>query len=1317
MTAPGRVASLPLPCLRFRPPMWVAWLLVCVVAGPAFRASAHERGMPLVQSFNRLEYKANVQFHAPLQSARGLLYFGNQQGVLEYDGTSWRILKLPFSYIRAMAEGSGDRIYLGDDGELGYIDPPVSGDVIYHSLLDRLPPGFGELGRVQRIVRQDDAIWFVLADRLLRWRDDAFTVFPPADDARIRDLATQGDIVWLSTGEGLQRLAVGSDRFEVVGPATDQAQWLVAAPDASPTVVAADGRVYSILPDGTLELRPHDAADLLASTRVLTARRLVSGELALGTEAEGVVVLDARGRLKLHLTTTNGLPHPTVLGLAEDHIGNLWVSTNSGPARVNWRSAATVFDHQRSGITDARGQDIVRHDGILFYLSADGLYRLIPSDDASRPARFERDERVDVQAKLSSLLSHPRAGLLLATARGVERLRSDGLELVQAVPGGLVGLSASAQEPGRIYFAAPGGIGTGVFDAAGDWQDEGLIPGVDAECYDVIEDADGSLWTGTVSKGIFRFRRPASARDWRQPEVTHFTTADGLPEGHGLVFLWPSPFGLLFDTAAGIYRFDATTERFNAAVDLTAFTSQSILLNPIAAGAPHEIWTNGLGTDYRTKEVPYPMLRIRRSPETGGALEITPAPPAIHALFVGSAARRFYWEPGETGAGVLWAKGEASLIRVDLAEYRPVPLTNPPLIRNLEAEGGPIPLPHGFPADARISLRYSREPITVTYASGQFQPGVVERFQTRLVGYNDQWSPITAKTEVAYTNLEGGPFRFEVRNVDPQGRPSEASSLVFSVAPPWQRSPAAYALYIVLAIGVVFALVRWRLAAAARENQRLERLVAARTAELAEAKESAESANRAKSTFLANMSHELRTPLNGIIGYAQVLLKSPRIAPEDRERIRVVDRSGEHLLRMINEVLDLSKIEAGKVELHVAPLHLPELIEDVSAGIAARAQAKRLNFRSVLPADLPELVIGDGQKLRQILDNLLGNAVKFTAAGEVTLRVVPAPAHADNPVHDERHWLTFEISDTGPGLTADELTHIFEPFRQADTTVASEAGTGLGLPIAQRFARLMDSRIEAESRPGHGSTFRFTLGFELLALRSPRRTAPSSSPVGYAGPRRRILVVDDVATNRDLLIDLLTPLGFAVDAAADGAAALAQIARAAPDLVLLDLRMPGMDGFALARRIRPAGATATDAPGPRLIAMSASVLGFNRNDAFAAGCDDFLPKPFREADLIERIGRVLRLEWTWPGPSHETPVVAATEAGIPDVAVVEALAVCARRGDVFGLRAAIKAHRPAHPAANAWFDRIEHLTKAFQMDRIRQELDRAATADQAAPHE
>ncbi|MDN5849960.1 MAG: ATP-binding protein [Nitrococcus sp.] len=390
------------------------------------------------------------------------------------------------------------------------------------------------------------------------------------------------------------------------------------------------------------------------------------------------------------------------------------------------------------------------------------------------------------------------------------------------------------------------------------------------------------------------------------------------------------------------------------------------------------------------------------------------------------------------------------------------------------------------------------------------------------------------------------------------------------------------------------------------------------------AKEAAEAANRAKSEFLANMSHELRTPLNGILGYAQLLSRDPTLAETHRNHVQVMQRSGEHLLVLINDILDLARVESRKLELVVADFELRGLLQAVVRESEIKAAQKRLSFASVLDPELPVVASTDEHKLRQVLSNLIGNAIKFTQVGDVQLTV----DRKDDQV-------LFAVSDTGCGMKPDDLKLLFQPFQQVGEHKQGREGTGLGLAISHAMVEVLGGSLHVESELGRGSRFWFAIPLPESVVALVR---PGSQPdvVGYHGPRRRVLVVDDVEVNRVVLTDMLKPLGFEVSEAQHGLAAIEVAGAFKPHLILMDLRMPVMDGLEATRRIRQTDALKEII----IIPISASAYAHHHSQCLAAGANDFLPKPFRQEALLELLRLHLHLKFIY-----------AAQAGAPSALV------------------------------------------------------------------
>lgn len=415
------------------------------------------------------------------------------------------------------------------------------------------------------------------------------------------------------------------------------------------------------------------------------------------------------------------------------------------------------------------------------------------------------------------------------------------------------------------------------------------------------------------------------------------------------------------------------------------------------------------------------------------------------------------------------------------------------------------------------------------------------------------------------------------------------------------------------------------------QAQLLEGRVRERTAQLEQAKEKADAANAAKSNFIASMSHELRTPLNAILGFAQIMTRSQTLPPEQQENIGIISRSGEHLLTLINNILDLSKIEAGKISLNETNFDLYRLLSDIEDMLGLKAAQKGLQLLVEYSPDLPQYIRTDLVKLRQVLINLTNNALKFTETGRVLVRVA-SRSRAENP-----GLITFEVEDTGVGIAPEELNHLFEAFSQTTTGKQAQEGTGLGLAIARSFVQLMGGEITVRSELGRGTTFQFEIRATVVAPHQVKTDKPLRRAIALepGQPRYRILIVDDKPLNRKLLIALLSPFGFDLQEASNGQEAIEVWQSWQPHLIWMDMRMPVMDGYEATKQIK----ARTSGQGTVIVALTASMLEDEMAVVRRAGCDDFMRKPFRDEEILQMMHQHLGVRYVYESaPDCDRPV-------------------------------------------------------------------------------
>jgi signal transduction histidine kinase/CheY-like chemotaxis protein/streptogramin lyase len=548
------------------------------------------------------------------------------------------------------------------------------------------------------------------------------------------------------------------------------------------------------------------------------------------------------------------------------------------------------------------------------------------------------------------------------------------------------------------------------------------------------------------------------------------------------------------------------------------------------------------------------------------------------------------------------------------------------------------------------------------------------------------WSPFFHQVNKSFAELPSGDHTFEVkaRDLDFNEDPTPATVHLYVIPPVWQQT---WFIGLMSILCVAIGIQSGRVIRRDRRLQESNRQLHLQTDELAAANRQIQEANRLKSQFLANMSHELRTPLNAIMGFAQLMTRDRTLTSGQRENLSVIGRSGEHLLALINDVLDMSKIEAGQTTLNEAAFDLYRLIDDLEGMFKLRTDSKALALVFERAADVPQYVHADENKLRQVLINLLGNAIKFTETGQIGLRVTS----------DELRLL-FEVEDTGPGIAPEEQAVLFDAFVQTTAGLHVQEGTGLGLPISREFVRLIGGEISIISQIGSGSQFKFDIPITLTVADLVVAAGPTRRVAGLEPnqPVYRILIVEDRLENRRLLSLLLRPLGFEVQEAANGQEAVEMWERWEPHFIWMDMRMPVMDGYEATRQIK----AKLRGQATVIVALTASAFEEQRAEVLSAGCDGFVRKPFKENELFETMAKHLGVRFIY----EDEPADQIVKASI--VLNEDALAAFPKEWVARVFQAASQADAEQidvlldEMGDDALADALRKLVNDFQFDRV-----------------
>ena len=1268
--------------------------LTLLIIHDAKAQKLYELGRPLYQFFSTREYGGDNQNWSAVQDREGLVFFGNNSSVLDYDGQRWDHIPVAGGFsIAGLAIDSTGAIWVGGSGKLGNLVRDgnrfrfvsVKADV-------HLPT---ELGGVLDLVCCGKAEFVRTQRALLVCQNGSWDAIPwPHGNGLDYIVSATADRVFASAKNDPLYEIVGERLVPLVDDPRLRSTIVYRVLEPTPGLIlllTKEHGIFRLKPNGIEPFRT-DIDPILEGFGIQWATCLPGPYVAVAIEQHGVALLNEAGELCSVLFENSGLPDPNILNLAPDRAGGLWICGNAGLTRVEMMPGISFFDSQ-NGLPLSAVFNLKRFRGRMYAATWAGLFELQKADANALPSNFRK-----IPGATSPISTFADAGaeLLAGGWKGLFSFNGTELKQLPLPIDRICSLKRSEHIPGRIYVASEEGLAAISRNGDG-WHIDGTLGAFGGEVTDMIEGGADELFVSTLNRGFFRVKLQAeSAQVFNSAGVISLAGAKGAPqisEFDSLIKLNGEP---AFLTKDGIARYEVAANRF---VSITAFDSLFRDYSPskaiLGAAGDGQLWI--ALTSRNAPEGNFPKIRIAHVDANGGF------------SFLPTAITRTIGDPQmiepeiASESAVIWVAGTYGVARIDGGEKLNPQRTFNVFPREASTVSGvslPLPVEGGT-----LTIPFDLSDIQIRFANDRFEGADQIRYRLKLDGLDHDWDAPVSDPVWRSGSLREGRYNLQVIAEDEDGEKSREATLAIKILPPWYRTWWMYLVYSFLGLISLFGFVRLRVWRLRMREKQLVQIVAERTkaleesqARLVDAKEAAEAANRAKSAFLANVSHELRTPLNSILGYTQLMLRDQNVPEEKRQRLTTIQSSGEHLLNMINEILDLAKVESGTIVIKPQPVQLRPLFNTLADEMQLRASQKRLRFIYSADQSIQDWISTDPVRLRQVLYNLVGNSIKFTDSGEVSLAICRL---------EDR--IRLEVRDTGRGIPAADLQHLFKPFYQASNNDQTSGGVGLGLHISQRIVRLLGSDLQVSSTEGKGSVF----WFELPAgkLNGAPTAASAQRVVGLIGENRKLLVVDDNDSNREYMLELLREVGLDASVASSADDALNFIRAERFDAVLSDIRMAGMDGITFCHEVRKDPALASLV----MIASSASVYVDDRETALAAGFNGFVPKPVNESVLFGLLEELLGLKPIFATANGAQADFQGTEDAlsrplteeVPNIAQLDELLPLARLGDVIALRAGILKLSAEKPALHTFCRRISILAEKYQMSGVEKILEAA----------
>ncbi|MEK6153649.1 ATP-binding protein [Flavobacteriaceae bacterium 3-367] len=1133
------------------------------------------------------------------------MYFANGSGVLVYDGVNWELFELPNrSHTKSIAIDKDNTIYVGATNEFGYLNTQGLDSPTYVSLSDSLSREDSEFMVVWQTHATPKGVYFQSTEAIFRWKEGKLQTWKAPGGNKIFKSFWANDTyyMWVQN-EGLMYLKNDTLQMAKTGAFFADKRILAILPmEQDELLVATFDELYVY--DGN-KVAPFqtDLKEFINENNLYAGLKLRNGMFAFAGYKEGLAVMNEQGQKVLLLKGQEILPAP-VLNLFQDKSGILWAGLEYGVSKIDFPSSFSHF--KQLGLKD-RVVSMIRFKGAFYAGGVKGLYVL--KNDKGEQAHFTKIQGTDYRIWDLALFGDEL--LISHEDQNGDVLVWDNESLEHIGDIKASGFLRSSLDTNRVFITTPGGL-TSLYRKNGAWLDEGFFERINAGIYSIAEEANGNLWLSTSSSEVWQvsFANREHAQSIRDPKIKKYGTKDGLPDDVGYFRILNDKVFYSALTMQNTYEFDHNKNRFELSETIRKLVGpteqrtrfyganerEDILLridDPDNTSRFMIGWKQKNG-EYRTEDLFFERIASLTGPTAVPFLEKD---------------------------SVVWYAGKDGIIRQDI-KAREVHLTRQKLYALVKKViyradsvlfGG-----YGGPHVAQVPFKQNQ--FRFQYTLPSFYQEKMNQYQYQLEGFDENWSEWTLETQKDYTNIPEGDYSFQVRGKNIFGQISEPASYIFTILPPWYRSWWAYIGYALMGGLALWGFARWRSNQLHRKNLILEGIIKRRTEEvrqknkqLSHQTERLKELDTMKTRLFANISHEFRTPLTLIKGPIEKL-ESAKQNNISTPNIKMIRRNANRLLNLVNQLLDLSKLDSGKLRLNKAEGDVFKCIRAASSAFGSHAASRQMDYQVKIPSRLLWASF-DRDKLEKIIYNLLSNAFKFTAdEGRIIL---------DAEFRSGR--LRLKVLDTGTGIAKDKLPHIFDRFFQVDDSYTKEkSGSGIGLALTKELVELSDGTIYVESELGKGTTFRVVIPLDEIRSEHIEETEDvliqvydegmeESGPSTITEKDIKVLVIEDNNDMRHFIREQLET-DYAVLEAVNGKEGLKTAKKTIPDLIITDLMMPQMDGITLCKKLKTDIVT-SHIP---VIMLTAKAGIENKLEGLETGADEYLTKPFNARELQVR---------------------------------------------------------------------------------------------------